>query len=166
MPSSKLEPIKGHAFDPFLPVTQRAARSESIYRLADERRFRTGRVALNDYDYLKPNAKLLSDANGEAGYTRADMEDYDYPGNYTDRAIGEKFAKVRLEAEQALDNAATPPATRQPLPGRPLQARRHPKDAENVEYLVVRCVPRLRRRKLLPAMERGRREAISATTSC
>ena len=29
---------------------------------------------------------------------------YDYPGNYTDRDDGERLAKIRLEAQQALDN--------------------------------------------------------------
>lgn len=59
-----------------------------------ERRFRTGKVELNDYNYEKPNAQMLSDAQGSEHYQHSDMEFYDYPGKYKVKSDGERYAKI------------------------------------------------------------------------
>jgi len=65
---------------------------------------------------------------------------YDYPGRYIEQGQGEKFAKVRLEAEQALDHrrvgSGMAPSC---YPGGKMKLARHPRDAENAEYLIVRA---------------------------
>ena len=165
---SKLERIKGQAFVPFLPLTDSDQRnSELIYRLSTERRFRTGRVALNDYDCLQPNAQLLSDANGDAGYTRADMEHYDYPGNYTDRDEGARLAKVRLDAEQALDNrrhAAGDAISLYPGGLFKLSSTRRTRRTSSTSSSAAR-IPSWRK-AIGPAMKRRPARSISAITSC
>ncbi|WP_204314952.1 contractile injection system protein, VgrG/Pvc8 family, partial [Klebsiella pneumoniae] len=67
------------------------------------RRFQTGKVSLNDFDYLKPNASLLAESSQPGSYAKGSLEHYDYHASYKDRGKGEKLAKVRLEARQALD---------------------------------------------------------------
>jgi type VI secretion system secreted protein VgrG len=101
-----------------------------------ERRFRTGRMALNDFDYMKPAAKMQVEAQGNEGYERSKLEVYDYPGRYLEPPRGERFARVRLQAEQALDHrkhAAGDAISL--LPGRLARLKGHPTDDR--EYLVV-----------------------------
>jgi type VI secretion system secreted protein VgrG len=97
--------IPGHASVPFIALAgSDQAEREHLYEWFSNRRFRTGKIELKDYDYLKPNAKLLSDAKGTERYTKADMEFYDYPDKYKEQDQGDRFAKVQPEAEQALDH--------------------------------------------------------------
>ena len=106
---------------------------------SSQRRFRTGKIEFNDYDYLKPSADLLSPAKGSAGYNKSDMEIYDYPGKYKERSDGEKYAKVLLEAEQALDRRRYASGDAASLfPGGLTMLEKHPKGSENQKYLVVR----------------------------
>jgi type VI secretion system secreted protein VgrG len=131
--------IPNHASIQYIPVTQHGgATDEHIYRIAHERRFRTGRIALNDYDYLNPNANLEVEAGSGKGYTRSSTEAYEFPGNYTDPTIGEKFAKVRLEAEQALDHRRHAAGDAVSLfPGGLFTLAGH--ETEGMEYLVVQA---------------------------
>ncbi|KAF0230560.1 MAG: ImpA family type VI secretion-associated [Beijerinckiaceae bacterium] len=108
------------------------------------RRFETGKVALNDYDYLKPNASLLAQSSQPGGYTKADLEIYDYHASYDERGKGEKFAKFRLEARQCLDfrregSGDAPSIT----PGGLITLAEHQEGGENRQYLVVTCHHRL-----------------------
>ena len=95
------------------------------------------------------------------------MEHYDYPGNYTDRDEGARLAKVRLDAEQALDNRRHAAGDAISLyPGGLFKLVKHPKDAENVEYLVVRCSHAFVAESYRPASEEERARSTSAITSC
>ncbi len=69
-----------------------------------DRIFRTGSFVTNDFDYMKPAANLKADSSGSERYEKSSFEAYDFPGRYTERNLGTKRAKVRLEAEQALDH--------------------------------------------------------------
>lgn len=101
---SSHSPIPEHATIPYIGLAGRdRIDREQLNEWVANRRFRTGKVELKDYDYLQPNANLLSDAKGTAGYRRSDMEHYDYPGKYKEQDQGDHFAKVWLEAEQSLD---------------------------------------------------------------
>lgn len=112
---------------------------ENLSQWLHQRRFRTGKVEYNDYDYLQPTANLISDANGSAHYTRSQMERYDYPGKYKNRKDGEKYAKVCLESEQAVDERRHASGKAASLfPGGLVSLEKHPKGSENRKYLVVR----------------------------
>ena len=47
---------------------------------------------------------MLSDAKGSERYTRSEMEFYDYPGKYKEKSDGERYAKIQLQSEQAMDH--------------------------------------------------------------
>ncbi|MDR7040138.1 type VI secretion system secreted protein VgrG [Methylobacterium sp. BE186] len=111
---------------------------EHIYHWVSERRFRTGKYTLNDFDYMKPTADLKADAQGSEAYAEASLESYDYPGRYTERGRGKSFAQVRLEAEQALDHRRHAAGDAVSLyPGGLFSLNQHPTDDD--EYLVVRA---------------------------
>jgi type VI secretion system secreted protein VgrG len=132
--------VPGQETIEFIPVleNQRSARNH-LYRLTGQRKLRSGKLALNDYDPLKPNADLLVNVNATEDYTHGQKEYYDFPGEYTERSVGEKYAKVRLEAEQALDKRRHVAGDAVSLfPGGLVKVEKHPDEAENVEHLVVR----------------------------
>jgi type VI secretion system secreted protein VgrG len=63
-------------------------REDSVY---------VGKVTLNDYDYTQPALSLISSVSGKGV-----EEVYDYPGKYADPGAGEEFARIRLEAQEAM----------------------------------------------------------------
>ena len=95
--SAAAAPMSG---DPVLPLRPRSAMLEAedaIYALGERARVRSGKVVLRDFDFERPKLDMTVTAAAE---DRADLELYDYPGGYFDTSVGERFARVRLEAEQ------------------------------------------------------------------
>jgi type VI secretion system secreted protein VgrG len=105
-----------------------------------ERRFRTGKVELNDYNYETPNAQMLSDAQASERYQHSDMEFYDYPGKYKKKSEGERYAKIQLQSEQAADHRRHGQGLAVSLfPGGLTKLKEHRQSSENIEYLVVQA---------------------------
>jgi type VI secretion system secreted protein VgrG len=69
-----------------------------------DRRFRTGKVCFNDYDYLQPRKDLKASKEANEKYTHSKLEVYDYHYKYVDKGKGEDLAQHRLDAEQAIDH--------------------------------------------------------------
>ena len=126
---------------PFIPLTDSELRPEQhLYSWVSERRFRTGKVQFNDYDYLKPKKNLLAPSEASEKYAHAKLEVYDFPGKYDDEDQGKKLARFRLEAEQAPDHRRVIEGDASSLfPGGLVTVEKHPTSAENKEYLVVRA---------------------------
>jgi type VI secretion system secreted protein VgrG len=138
------QPVPGRMKTPFIPVATGpgTARPQKhhIYEWVSERRFQTGKVELKDYNYQKPNVQMLSDAKASERYTHSDLELYDYPGNYKEQSVGERYAKIQLESEQARDHRRHGNGDAMSLfPGGLTTLEKHPSDAQNVEYLTVRA---------------------------
>jgi len=103
------------------------------------RRLRTGKVELNDYDFKKSTSDLRR--SKEDGLpTAKKYEVYDYPGKYTERKDGERFAEIRVQAQQAMDErrqaSGDAPSA---YPGALITIAGHSAGAENAEYLVVQA---------------------------
>jgi type VI secretion system secreted protein VgrG len=113
---------------------------QQIHSWTSDRRFCTGKVEFNDYDYLKPPKRLHASKETSETYTRSRFEVYDYPGKYDEQDKGERFAQFRLEAEQATDRRRTANGDAPSLfAGGLVTVEKHPSSAENKEYLVVRA---------------------------
>jgi type VI secretion system secreted protein VgrG len=138
---SSHEPVPGHASTPFIALAGDDRRDrEHIYHWSSERRFRTGKVEFNDYDFKQPGKKLLADTKASERYTKSDLKFYDHPGKYTERDVGEKYTKIQLEAEQSLDHRRHATGDAASLfPGGLTKLEKHSKDSENQEYLIVRA---------------------------
>ncbi|HXW72967.1 MAG TPA: type VI secretion system tip protein TssI/VgrG [Methylocella sp.] len=138
---SSHNPVPGHPKIPFIADEYHRRRDqEHLFHWRPERRFRSGKFELNDYDYLQPNADLKSDAEGSASYNRSKMEIYDYPGKFKQKDDGETYAKVRLQAEQAMDQRRYGEGDAVSLfAGALLTLEKHPQNAENKEYLILRA---------------------------
>lgn len=137
---SSHDDIPGHASLPvFLADAQTRRDHEYLHHWSPERRFRSGKFELTDYDYLKPSADMKGDATGSASYTKSKLEIFDYPGKYKDKSDGETYAKYRLEAEQALDQRRGARGDAISLcPGGLVSLEKHPSKTENKKYLVLR----------------------------
>ena len=77
-------------------ITPAAGQEDDIVlTLSREHSVRSRTVSLTDYDFQKPKVKLDVRATSE----RYDL--YDFPGNYLTRDLGEQYAKIRLEEQEA-----------------------------------------------------------------
>jgi type VI secretion system secreted protein VgrG len=127
---------------PFIPFKKKELHTEPhLSEWTSERRFRTGKVQYNDYDYLKPGKNLLAPAEASENYTNSKLEVYDYhPARYDEQDKGKDFARFRLEAEQAADRRRHIRGDAASLfPGGLVTVEKHLTDSENKEYLIVRC---------------------------
>ncbi|WP_204312741.1 contractile injection system protein, VgrG/Pvc8 family, partial [Escherichia coli] len=71
--------VKDLATVPFRHLTDRNYRDEQyLSEWKPVRRFQTGKVSLNDFDYLKPNASLLAESSQPGSYAKGSLEHYDY----------------------------------------------------------------------------------------
>jgi len=86
---------------PGIPSARMAPQSaeggdDVVTELRREHRARPGKIALRDYDFLQPSLDL------ESALSAQDPEEvYDYPGRYTQPDEGERYARLRLEAQAA-----------------------------------------------------------------
>lgn len=135
------KPIPGLSSVAYLPATGDVRRdSQQFDDWATYRGFQSGRFVLNDYDYEKPGANLLADAEQSGGYAHGSMEIYDYPGDYDKQGEGKTLAKVRLDADQAKDQRRwglgyAPSLT----PGYTINRTSAEGSSEDIEYLLLRC---------------------------
>jgi type VI secretion system secreted protein VgrG len=136
---SSHQPV-GEGKIPYLPAVDKDHRDfQLLYDWSAERRFRAGKFSLNDYDFKQPGKDLKADAKGKESYARSDYEVYDPPGKYIDRSEGDRLAKVRLEAAQALDHRRYAAGDAISLfPGGLSTLEKHPDGGENQKYLIVR----------------------------
>jgi type VI secretion system secreted protein VgrG len=105
-----------------------------------QRRFRTGKVTFNDYDYLQPPKKLLAPNEASESYAHSKLEVYDYPGKYDDEGKGKKFSKIRLEAEQCYDHRRLAEGDAPSVfSGSLVTVEGNALESDDLEYLVVRC---------------------------
>ena len=134
--------VPGLAAVSYLPTTGQIRRDKQQFDdWSTYRGFQSGRFVLNDYDYEKPGANLVADADHSGGYAHGSMEIYDYPGRYDDQGEGKTLAKVRLDADQAKDQRRSAAGYAPSLtPGFTVN-RTSPEGyaSEDIEYLVLRC---------------------------
>src|SRR5271165_1953070 len=73
-----------------------------------EQELRTGKYALNDYNFETPSSNLLADEPTVVSVGgNSKFEIYDYPGEYVNKSQGNAFAGVRMQEEEADHLVAT-----------------------------------------------------------
>lgn len=102
---------------------------------------RPGKVTLGGYDYEKPKTDLKSVKTLPKGrHAHNGYEVYDGSGRHDDAKTGEHLARVRVEGFAAQTARARAVANvRQMAVGGKFRLRKHPRKAENAEYLVIRA---------------------------
>ena len=135
------DPVPGLDPVPLLPSNQDNRRDRQQFDTwSTTRAFQTGKDAINSYWPNKPTADYLGTADMHGSYTHGDLETYDYDTTFKAKSYSERYAKVRLESVQALDNhriavGAAPSLT----PGYKFTHSDNASTADNKEYIVLRC---------------------------
>ena len=129
---AKLTFNDGHA------TTQAHSLEDLLHSLFPSRRVRTGKVTLNSHNYKKPPTDLLAHKESNSSYKNGKLEQYHFNWRHMEKELGTDFAKIKLEAEQALDKLFS--ATGNAVtcsPGSLMKLDKHPEDAFNIEHLIV-----------------------------
>ncbi|MGL4315083.1 MAG: type VI secretion system tip protein VgrG, partial [Pseudomonas sp.] len=101
---------------------------------------RTSRVTRRDYDFEKPRLQLEAAhalSKNPGGEAKPDLEDYDYPGRFTERPRGKHLAQRSLERHRA-DYQLAEGQSDQPLllSGHFLELANHPRGDWNQLWLL------------------------------
>ncbi len=121
-------------------VTSATAREEALTEWTAERRFRSGKFELRDYNFKTPSNQLKGESVASSKYAKSKIEVYDYPGRHEVESEGKDYAKIRRDAEQSLDDRRYVSGEAPSLfPGGLVTVAEHPKESENKSYLVVRA---------------------------
>lgn len=118
-------------------------REDHISEWAHEEVLTTGKVTLNDFDFLSPAADLkVKNAIPKGSHSHKDFEHYDYQGHYRkDTGLGNKRARVQMEAEAVRHKRWRGAGSLRTLgTGYTFQLKNHPDKPANGEYLVVDAV--------------------------
>ena len=126
---------------PLLPLTMESRRDRQQFDIwSSARALQTGKDAINSYFWGKPTADNLGQADRHGGYAHADLETYDYDTTFKAKSWSERYAKVRVESVQALDDhrhaAGSAPSL---FPGGKLTTQEVAPASDNKEYIVLRC---------------------------
>nr|MBF0681786.1 type VI secretion system tip protein VgrG [Pseudomonas sp.] len=106
-----------------------------IKRFAMRVETRTSRVTRRDYDFEKP--RLLMESAVTSAVT-PDLEDYDYPGRFTDRGRGKQLAQRALERHRHGFELATGESDQPTLcSGHFLELTEHPRKDWNQLWLLT-----------------------------
>ena len=118
-------------------------RGDHIAEWAQQEILTSGKVTLNDYDFLSPTADLKATSSIQKGsHSHKDHEIYDYPGHYRkDTGLGNKQARVRMEAEAVRHKRWRGAGSVRTLAtGFTFKLKDHPESAANSDYIVTDAV--------------------------
>lgn len=116
---------------------------DSITEFAASENLTSGKVTLNDFDFLSPSADLKVASSIEKGsHSYKSFELYDQPGHYRkETSLGDKRARVRMEAEAIKHKIFRGTGlTRNMSVGYTFAMEKHPDFTTSDEFLVMKAV--------------------------
>src|SRR5262249_34337427 len=117
----------------YAPVTGPVQEDDTVNTLLCEQRVHTGIVSLNDYNFEQPSLTLLSTSTGEQP-----GEIYDYPGKHETKDDGDRYARLRLEEQEArLADIAGDSVCRGFQSGYKFTLTDHYRDDANIDYTIL-----------------------------
>ncbi|MCI0151580.1 type VI secretion system tip protein VgrG [Paraburkholderia sediminicola] len=94
----------------------------------------------DDFDFMQPKAQLAVQKALPQDTAHNQLAVYEWPGDYTDPAQGERFARVRMEELRAKGERAKGEGNlRNVVCGTTFALTGYPQDAANQAYLVIRA---------------------------
>ncbi len=135
---SKHDPYEDYEEIDFTPDTRSSSQQERITTWTVEKSVQPGKIAHTDYNFEKPGTSLMSTEEDPKEHARADYEIYDYPGEYLEKADGDKYAKVRMEELSRSHEIGSGQAdSRGMCAGYLFTMARHARNDQNREYLIL-----------------------------
>lgn len=136
---SVAERIAGYDRVPFYPPEDAGIRErDHVSEWLAGQEVRPGSCVLRDFDFEKPRADLESRRQAPRPHALAELELYDYPGDYLTADQGEVCSRIRLEetqADQEICEGAGDVAGL--IPGCAFTLAKHPRQDQNREYRVL-----------------------------
>jgi type VI secretion system secreted protein VgrG len=152
-----LGPVEGDAKLPFGLGDGLSATQDGVAGIAHQKKTAPGKVHLRDYNFEKPSLKLDSKAEGKDDTEKA-LEVYTYPGRFTEKAVGDHYAKVLLEELQAKKEIVEGITNTLRLhPGMTYELEDHPYHPLNQEYLIFEVETRFEASSFSKSPERANR---------
>jgi type VI secretion system secreted protein VgrG len=130
-------PIAGESKLDFVQGGGLGAARDSVTAIQQKLAVRSDKVMVRDYDPQKPKVFVEGKGEGtdEGGHS---LEVYSYPARTADKAVAERYAKVRIESMQAERDVVTGETHSLAMqPGHRFELDRHPYAPLNQEYLVL-----------------------------
>lgn len=135
---SKHDSYENYGSIDFAADTRGSAVSERITEWTVEKKIRSGKFAHNDYNFEKPSTFLMSIDENQKSHERSDYEIYDYPGEYLEKADGDRYAKVRMEELTYPHEICTGQSDARGIStGYLFTLNRHPRRDQNKQYLIT-----------------------------
>ena len=140
------ETAPGYEEIPYFPPDEPDRRiRDHIFDWSVVTEVQSGVYALNDFDFERPKADLNVRLSKPQEHAGADMEIYDYPGEYLTTGDGQTYSRVRLEELQAQFEQAQGQGNARGLAvGRLFQLKNYPREDQNREYLIVSGIHHIR----------------------
>ena len=91
------EKLAGYEEIPYFPPSSRTTREEHVYDWQLAKSVQPGKYVLRAYDFKKPKVGLETEDAVSHDHAQSQYEVYDYPGEYTQRADGDVYARVRMQ---------------------------------------------------------------------
>ena len=134
-----LEPVEGAETLPFHALTGAAPPDvDFVSGWISSREVRTGKSVLTSYDFERPSTALLVQQEHDRSHPLDDYEQFDYQGEYVQKADGQHLVDVRLDAQQArFERASGQTNARALAVGRLFTLERHPRADQNAKYLCA-----------------------------
>ncbi|WP_416638767.1 type VI secretion system Vgr family protein [Pseudomonas sp. OHS18] len=128
----------GYARVPFYPLDDQMRERDHIHDWHLAHEVQPGSLALNDYDFQRPSARLEVRSSIAREHSNADYPLYDYPGEYVQSKDGEQYARNRIEAIQAQYEQIRLKGNARGLgSGHLFSLTDYPRYDQNREYLIV-----------------------------
>ncbi|MEC4678770.1 MAG: type VI secretion system tip protein TssI/VgrG, partial [Nitrospirota bacterium] len=132
-------PTEGYAEVPYFPPDETAIRErDHISNWTMCQQIQSGTFAHNDFDFEAPNKNLQTKSIVTREHAQSTYENYNYPGEYTESADGENYARIRIQELQSGFETFQGSGDVQGLAvGSLFNLTDLPRDDQNKEYLVV-----------------------------
>ena len=142
---SSHEPVAGYeevSYHP--PAGSTVIEKEHLYAWEITQQLQSGAFVYQDFDFTAPKKDLLAISNKKREHAKADLEIYDYPGEYKEFNDGDYYSRVRLEEIQANHRRGHGHGDARGLSvGGLFTLSGHPREDQNIEYLIVSAGYRL-----------------------
>ena len=136
---SSHEPVEGYeevSYHP--PGDSLVIEDEHLYAWEVTQQLQPGAFVHKDFDFTAPKKDLLAQSNKKRDHAKADLEIYDYPGEYKEFSDGDQYSRVRLEEMQARHLRGSGKGDARGLTvGGLFKLTDHPREDQNIEYLIV-----------------------------
>lgn len=133
------DPVQGEGTQRYIEDPQTAPPDQTyVSNWTFSQEVRTGKVALTSYDFERPATSLLVEAKHARPHDQADLENFDFQGDYLQSADGQQLAGDQLDEEQWQHHCLQGETNAMNLEvGRTFKLDRHPREDQNGQYLIT-----------------------------